>query len=868
MTNWNSRFGPSPISPVSPQYEALTISAATQLVWPVETVAGVPYVAAQMDVTATAGGLSLLMPDATLSATGNVSIITNIGPNSFTLTDTNGGAIQVIAAGQAFVITLTSNLDSSGTWRTTLLGATTSNANAATLAGAGLEANGSQLQLNFPAQYLSVNQTITVGFLANQVIWDGAVGNLQLDTVANLGAGWWVLITNEGTDALTISTSGDTINGVSSIVLPEGSNGQFYSVLVGCSSSGFNTFGNTPVPIPISGGGTGATNAGTALSNLGGSSIGISIFTAPSAAAVIALLGINTTAFTELTVTTNQTVTNSDSGIAYVATTSGLNFGLPLTTSPGISTAFFFTVFAQGGVTTLTPNVADSINGATAGTALTIPLGSYAIMLTDGSGHWWALLSAGASGIPWAVAGGTANAITASYTPANSSLTDGLLLSWRASGPNTIPNPTFAPDGLTAHTITKNGGQALANGDIAASLAEPIARYNLANSRWELLNPATRTSLPQTSLASAATTDLGSVASTNILITGTTGISSFGSSASINNPLYTVQFQGALLLTYNGASLILPGAQNISAAAGDRAVFEYLGSGNWTCLFYQRVNGQTISMAGATTSIASATTTDLGTTLSNSVAITGTTTITSLGSSASLANPIYFLRFTGALLLTYNGASLILQGGLNITTAAGDTATAEYLGSGNWRIYSYVPAAASPVANGVLQSGTTASAATVSFDFNSAVIAASRIVIDMVITCSTGTVTLTSVFRSSGSDVSTNYLWVATTTTSSAGPTRSGSAADTSFTIMTNGTTASAGTGTLIYAKYSMQNIASGGGGSDTPKCLYDVAAVNQSTLPQKVGGFSTSTSLTSATGISVTVSAGTIAIAYQITAG
>ena len=54
--------------------------------------------------------------------------------------------------------------------------------------------------------------------------------------------------------------------------------------------------------------------------------------------------------------------------------------------------------------------------------------------------------------------------------------------------------------------------------------------------------------------------------------------------------------------------------------------------------------------------------------------ITGTTTITSLAATAIPANPIYFLRFTGALTLT-NGASLILPGGANITTAAGDCAS-------------------------------------------------------------------------------------------------------------------------------------------------------------------------------------------------
>ena len=89
----------------------------------------------------------------------------------------------------------------------------------------------------------------------------------------------------------------------------------------------------------------------------------------------------------------------------------------------------------------------------------------------------------------WVAAGGTADALTAVYSPVNTALTDGLILFVRASAANATTTPTFAPDGLTAHTITKIGGTALAANDIAAANHEIILRYNLANTRWELLNP-------------------------------------------------------------------------------------------------------------------------------------------------------------------------------------------------------------------------------------------------------------------------------------------------------------------------------------------------------------------------------------------
>jgi len=92
--------------------------------------------------------------------------------------------------------------------------------------------------------------------------------------------------------------------------------------------------------------------------------------------------------------------------------------------------------------------------------------------------------------VPWAVATGTANAILAAYAPAVTSLTDGLLLSFRATAANSTTTPTFKADGTTAHTITDLGGGALVANAIPGALAECLVRYNLANTRWELLNPA------------------------------------------------------------------------------------------------------------------------------------------------------------------------------------------------------------------------------------------------------------------------------------------------------------------------------------------------------------------------------------------
>jgi len=90
----------------------------------------------------------------------------------------------------------------------------------------------------------------------------------------------------------------------------------------------------------------------------------------------------------------------------------------------------------------------------------------------------------------WVAGGGTADAITASYTVAITALVDGQLCFVRATAANATTTPTFAPSGLTARTIVKNGGSALVAGDIAGVGHELILRYLAASTRWELLNPA------------------------------------------------------------------------------------------------------------------------------------------------------------------------------------------------------------------------------------------------------------------------------------------------------------------------------------------------------------------------------------------
>ena len=100
----------------------------------------------------------------------------------------------------------------------------------------------------------------------------------------------------------------------------------------------------------------------------------------------------------------------------------------------------------------------------------------------------------------------------------------------------------------------------------------------------------------------------------------------------------------------------------------------------------QQIQATTRQLAASST-IASASTTDLSTINEAFISVTGTTTITALGTVS--AGIWKVLTFSGALTLTYNATSLKLPGSASITTAAGDTAFMLSEGSGNWNCLLY-----------------------------------------------------------------------------------------------------------------------------------------------------------------------------------
>jgi hypothetical protein len=103
-----------------------------------------------------------------------------------------------------------------------------------------------------------------------------------------------------------------------------------------------------------------------------------------------------------------------------------------------------------------------------------------------------------------------------------------------------------------------------------------------------------------TSVASAATVTLGAQTGRMILLTGTTGISSFGTTNPLDGAVFMLRFAAALTIT-NGANLITGTGGNINTAAGDTALVVWEGSNVWRIMAYFRAgaSGQIIDRAYA-----------------------------------------------------------------------------------------------------------------------------------------------------------------------------------------------------------------------------------------------------------------------------
>ena len=241
MTTYNNPFTGQTIQPSSVGYESLSISGNTSLSWSINGLGGnVPTAASIMNVTATGNGFALIMPPAYQVSNGQDILINNVGNYPFNVLKNDGiTAIATVASGAVQYVYLTDNTTTNGTWSAFTFGTGTSAANAATLAGYGLNAVSNTLNQVYPVTTYYASYTLMANAQASFLVWAGGAGTFTLPSASTVGANWFVNIGNYGTGILTLTPVGtDTINGNANqqLQLTE-------SLVLVSNGTGWNTFG-------------------------------------------------------------------------------------------------------------------------------------------------------------------------------------------------------------------------------------------------------------------------------------------------------------------------------------------------------------------------------------------------------------------------------------------------------------------------------------------------------------------------------------------------------------------------------------------------------------------------------------------------
>ena len=198
----------------------------------------------------------------------------------------------------------------------------------------------------------------------------------------------------------------------------------------------------------------------------------------------------------------------------------------------------------------------------------------------------------GQSGGPsWAgTFGGTANALTATLAPIITAYTAPLIIRGIIAASNTT-SATFNGNAVGEITIKKK----LASGKVALTGGEMIIGTvaEFVSDGTDLILSDKPEWQPGAALTSAATIDLATTTGEYCLVNGATGpVTALGTLPA--GTLRVLRFGSTPTLTHNATSLILPGAANIVAAAGDIGWFISEGAGNWRCVSYVRASGAAV----------------------------------------------------------------------------------------------------------------------------------------------------------------------------------------------------------------------------------------------------------------------------------
>lgn len=223
---YTSVFGGNTIYPSDVSYLSLALSADTPLEWPLESSGTEAPAARIIDVTPSASGFSVVLPDATLTGAGQTLLFNNLsGAESFYVKDYAGNTLATVTFGTQWQLYLAVTTTAAGTWRVFRYGASTATVQPSALAGYGLTVTGSTLsQALAVTTFSATGLTVATSNRASAFVWTGTgAGTLNLLAAVTAGNNYFVIVRNEGGGDLTLDPSGtETINNASSLVLRPG----------------------------------------------------------------------------------------------------------------------------------------------------------------------------------------------------------------------------------------------------------------------------------------------------------------------------------------------------------------------------------------------------------------------------------------------------------------------------------------------------------------------------------------------------------------------------------------------------------------------------------------------------------------------
>ena len=285
-----SPFTGTVVTPTDVSYYSFTFAVPTYLYWPSVVNSTQTPAARIIDCSTSIENLFLYLPQANQGTVGSDNLIRNTGSVPFSVVDFTGAESVIVNPGIAVYFYLTDNSTEGGVWQNVTFGAGTSNADAASLQGAGLTTILGKLAVTSNiVSFSTTPTTLTDNGRAVSYVWTGGAGTITLPDPATVSSGWWVGFRNAGTGVLTIQApTPATINGKTLLAINPNNSGFIY---VDNINGLFYTFGYAAEINPT------FTSATYDVDSIPGSSLSL-VANAPTIQSYVALSGTRTTNLT------------------------------------------------------------------------------------------------------------------------------------------------------------------------------------------------------------------------------------------------------------------------------------------------------------------------------------------------------------------------------------------------------------------------------------------------------------------------------------------------------------------------------------------------------------------------------------------